>query len=50
MFAPGGIRPTRRECWESLQYRFGVYDLAFTVIPDTFRCSAVSTTVSSLLL
>ena len=26
------------------------YDLAFTVIPDKFRCSAVSTRVSSLLL
>ena len=50
VFAPGGIRSTRRGCWESLQYRLGVFDLAFTVIPDKFRCSAVSTTVSSLLL
>ena len=49
-FVPCGIRSTRRGCWESLQYRFGVYDLAFTVTPDKFHCSAVSTTVSSLLL
>ena len=24
-FAPGGIRSTRRGCWKSLQYRFGVF-------------------------